>query len=70
VILAEKAVPVRAAAGLRAGDVLRFERRADGPLDLRVAGRPMAQGVVVRVGDRFGLRITSLLGPGDRPSGE
>ncbi len=69
VILAEKTAPVREAAALRAGDVIRFEGRADGPLELRVARRPMAQGVVVRVGDRFGLRITAIGGAGERVLG-
>ncbi len=62
VLLAEKTVPVREAAGLRVGDVLRFDRPADRPLELQVGRRRVGRGVVVRVGDRFGLRITEVEG--------
>jgi flagellar motor switch protein FliM len=68
VVLAEKPSRMREVADLRPGDLIRFERRADGPLELRVARRPVGRGVVVRVGDRFGLRITDLgAGPGRAP---
>ena len=39
-------------------------------LDLNVSNLPIARGEAVKVGEKFGLRVTSLILPGDdsRPS--
>ncbi len=44
------------------GAVLALDREVDGPLELRVRGKTVAQGVLVAVGDRFGVRITEVTG--------
>ena len=33
---------------------------ADDPLELRVSGRTVAEGTAVRIGERFGLKLTSV----------
>jgi flagellar motor switch protein FliM len=66
VVLAEKALRVRDVLALKAGDLLEFARRAEDPLELRAASRPLALGAAVRVGERFGFRVASVRGPRER----
>ncbi len=63
VVLAEKEARVRDVLSLGAGQVLEFSRRADEPLGLVAAGRLLAVGSAVKVGERFGLQVTALRGP-------
>jgi flagellar motor switch protein FliN/FliY len=39
------------------GSIVKFEKTCDEPLELTVCDRPFAIGEVVKVGDKFGLRI-------------
>lgn len=57
-VLAEKDLPLREALALRPGDRVAFPKRADEPLELRVGGRTVARGSAVRLGERFGLRLS------------
>jgi flagellar motor switch protein FliN/FliY len=66
VVLAEKAMRLRDVLALRSGEVVEFPRRADEPLELRSARRVLAHGIAVKVGERFGLSLTSVLDPRDR----
>jgi flagellar motor switch protein FliM len=66
VVLAEKAMRVRDVLAIQAGDVIAFARRAEEPLELRAADRALAQGSAVRVGDRFGLRVSAVRDARDR----
>src|SRR3954447_26032179 len=43
------------------GSIIKFEKTCDEPLDLCVGGRPIAQGEVVKVGDKFGVKISGLV---------
>ncbi len=43
------------------GTVLRLDKRAGDPLDLRVNGKLVARGEVVKVDDCYGVRITSIV---------
>ena len=43
-----------------------MEKSAGEPLDVFVNGRKFAEGEVVVIDDRFGIRITQLLSPKDR----
>jgi flagellar motor switch protein FliM len=65
VVLAEKTLRLREVLALRPGEVLEFPRRADDPLELRVAGRAIAEGAAVKIGERFGLRISGMKGGRD-----
>ena len=48
---------------MKPGEVLELPCRADDPVELRVGDRVVAEGNCVRVGERFGLRVTSLRPP-------
>jgi flagellar motor switch protein FliN/FliY len=48
--------------GLSNGSVVGLDRDAGEPVDLLVRGVPFARGEVVVLGERYGLRITSLAG--------
>lgn len=60
VVLAEKALRLQDVLALKAGDVMEFAQAADAPLAFRVAGRTVAEGTAVKIGERFGLKVTSL----------
>jgi flagellar motor switch protein FliN len=45
------------------GSIIKFDKTCDEPLQLCVDDRPIAQGEVVKVGDKFGLRIGALVRP-------
>lgn len=60
VVLAEKRVGLKDVLALKPGDVMEFGRSADDPLELRISGRTVAEGTAVRIGEQFGLKVTSL----------
>ncbi|MEX2308541.1 MAG: FliM/FliN family flagellar motor C-terminal domain-containing protein [Pirellulales bacterium] len=43
------------------GSIIKFDKTCDQPLELSVGDRPLARGEVVKVGDKFGLRISGLI---------
>jgi len=51
---------------LSQGAVIELERLAGEPLDLFVNNTLVAQGEVVLVNDRYGVRLTSVVPPADR----
>ncbi len=65
-VLAEKPMRLKDVLALRPGEIVEFPRRWDEPLELRAARRTLAHGVAVKVGERFGLRLVSILDPRDR----
>ncbi len=48
------------------GSIVELEKSAGEPLDVFVNGRKFAEGEVVVIDDKFGIRITQLLSPKDR----
>ena len=48
------------------GSVLQFDKSCEEMLELHIGGQPVAMGQAVKVGDRFGLRVTSMVSPGER----
>ena len=44
------------------GSVIELDRAAGEPVDILVSGKPLARGEVVVVKERFGVRITELIG--------
>lgn len=46
--------------GARAQQVLRLDRGMDQPVDVLLEGQVVARGILVAVGDQFGVRITEL----------
>jgi flagellar motor switch protein FliN/FliY len=43
------------------GSLVKFDKTCDEPLELLVGDCPIAHGEVVKVGDKFGLRISGLV---------
>jgi len=60
VTLAQKRVPLDTVLSLGPGAMLTFDKNCDEPLTLEVGGQPIATGEVVKVGDKFGIRIRSF----------
>jgi flagellar motor switch protein FliN/FliY len=56
-------MPMREVLQLSPGSVVQLDNPADAPVELFVNQKRIARGEVVVVDDRFGIRITELLGP-------
>ena len=63
VTLAAKKQPIGKIIELAPGSIIAFDKSCDEMLELEVSGHRIAEGECVKVGDKFGLRITSLILP-------
>jgi flagellar motor switch protein FliN/FliY len=63
VTLASQRKPIQEIIELGPGSIVKFAKTCDEPLELCVGDRPIATGEVVKVGDKFGLRVGALLAP-------
>jgi flagellar motor switch protein FliN/FliY len=59
-------VPIRNLLQLAQGSVVELDRLAGEPLDVLVNGCLIAQGEVVVVNDKFGIRLTDVISPDER----
>jgi flagellar motor switch protein FliN/FliY len=59
-------LPIRNLLHLAQGSVVELDRLAGEPLDVLVNGTLIAQGEVVVVNDKFGIRLTEVIGPDER----
>ena len=66
VTLAEKRQPLDRIIELGPGSIIHFEKSCEEMLDLAAGGCRVATGEAVKVGDKFGLRITSIVLPEER----
>ena len=66
VTLAEKRQPLGQILEIGPGSILQFEKSCEEMLDLNVSNLAIARGEAVKVGDKFGLRVTSLILPSER----
>ena len=66
VTLASKRQPLSRIVELVPGSIIQFNKSCDDMLDLEVAGHTVAKGECVKVGDKFGLRLTSITLPPER----
>ncbi|MFT5525842.1 MAG: flagellar motor switch protein FliN/FliY [Pirellulaceae bacterium] len=66
VTLAQQKQPLHRIAEINYGSLIQFEKSCDEMLTLEVANHKIAEGEAVKVGDRFGLRITSIALPKER----
>jgi flagellar motor switch protein FliN/FliY len=55
-------MPMRDVLQLGSGSIVQLDKIADTPVDLFVNQRRIARGEVVVVEDRFGIKITEILG--------
>lgn len=66
VTLARKKQNLRRILELGPGSIIQFDKSCEEMLELDVGGRPVATGEAVKVGEKFGLRINSIVLPGER----
>lgn len=66
VTLAEKRQPLGRIVELSPGTIIQFDKSCEEMLDLSVAGHKIAAGEAVKVGEKFGLKITSIVLPEER----
>jgi flagellar motor switch protein FliN len=66
VTLARKRQPLSRILELGPGAIIQFDKSCDAMLELDVAARSVALGEAVKVGDKFGLRISSITLPEER----
>jgi flagellar motor switch protein FliN/FliY len=61
VTLAAQRKSVQEIIELGPGSIVKFDKTCNQPLELMLGDRPLAHGEVVKVGDKFGLRIRGLV---------
>lgn len=61
VTLATKRMPVDQILKLVPGVMIQFDKAYESPMQVEVGEQTIAEGEVVKVGDKFGLRITEVL---------
>jgi flagellar motor switch/type III secretory pathway protein FliN len=66
VTLADTKLPVQRVIELGMGTILQFDKSCEAPLTLQVGNTDVAVGEAVKIGDKFGLRITSMVLPEER----
>ncbi|MBX3411393.1 MAG: FliM/FliN family flagellar motor switch protein [Pirellulales bacterium] len=64
--LASKRQAVGRILELGVGAIIQFDKLCDEPLDLYVGNQRVAQGEAVKVGEKFGIRITTIALPDER----
>jgi flagellar motor switch protein FliN/FliY len=55
-------LPMREVLQLCVGSVVQLEKAADAPVELSVNGKLIARGEVVVIEDRYGVKITEVIG--------
>ena len=55
-------LPMRDVLNLNVGSIVQLDKVADSPVELRVNDKLIARGEVVVVENRFGIKITELVG--------
>ncbi|MDC0358382.1 flagellar motor switch protein FliN [Oligoflexia bacterium] len=60
--LGEAEMSIRDLLKLQSGSVIELNKRSDEPFDFRVNGKLTAKGEVVVVNDKYGIRITAVVG--------
>lgn len=63
VTVARQRISLDRVLGLVPGAMLTFKKHYADPMELDAAGYPIAHGEIVKIGDKFGIRILQLLQP-------
>ena len=66
VTLARKRQTLSSVVEMGPGSLIQFDKSCEEMLELEVGGKVIAKGEAVKVGDKFGLRVTSITLPGER----
>lgn len=59
-------IPIRSLLQLSQGSIVELDRLAGEPMDVLVNGTLVAQGEVVVVNDKYGIRLTDVISPSER----
>jgi flagellar motor switch protein FliN len=63
VTVARQRISLERVLGLVPGAMLTFTKHYADPMEVHAAGQPIAHGEIVKVGDKFGIRIIEMLRP-------
>jgi len=63
VTLARQKISLSRVLGMVPGAMLTFNKHYADPMELEAAGLPIAHGEIVKIGDKFGVRILEILQP-------
>lgn len=63
VTLARKPMPIDSVLRLVPGAIVHFDKPFDSPMTVEVDDQPVASGEIVKTGDKFGIRISTILEP-------
>ncbi|PQO39993.1 hypothetical protein C5Y97_06650 [Blastopirellula marina] len=66
VTLASKKMRVSEITELGIGSIIQFDKSCEESIDLEVGDQRIAQGEAVKIGDKFGMRVTNVLLPEER----
>ncbi len=66
VTLAAKRMQIDQVLKLVPGAMIQFDKPCEAPLTLEIGGQPVAEGEVVKIGDKFGIRINTIKRPAER----
>ncbi len=55
-------LPMREVLQLNIGSVVQLDKQADAPVELSINGKLIARGEVVVIEDRYGVKITEVIG--------
>jgi flagellar motor switch protein FliN/FliY len=58
--LAEKDLPLREVLNLSIGSIIEFDKNAEDLLDLMVNNQTIGRGEAVKIGEKFGLKVTDI----------
>lgn len=58
--------PVSRVLNIGPGTIIQFEKNCEQPLTLCVGTQPLAEGEAVKVGEKFGIKLTQMILPGER----
>ena len=64
--LAQRSLNLRNVLDLSLGSIIEFDKGHEEPLDLLISNACVGRGETVKVGENFGLRITSVKPPKER----
>ena len=66
VVLAAKKTALQQIVELGPGSIIHFDQSCENMMRLEVGGQTIAEGEPVKVGDKFGIRLTSVLIPPEK----
>ncbi len=66
VVLARQPMRIDQVTKLVPGVLIQFDKPCESPMTVEVGDQPIAEGEIVKTGEKFGIRIGSILKPAER----